>query len=106
MIQIFEILYLVLSNMHVTCFKHVILVMGSMAHTLTTYEQILTITKFVSSKFVAGMKRKHTVKKQTLLSVMRCVNTDNIEYPYSLYLLVLTVRDVSDTGTQIHLLVY
>jgi hypothetical protein len=29
-----------------------------------------------------------------------------MEYPYSLYLLVLTVRDVSDTGTQIHLLVY
>ena len=25
-------------------------------HILPTYEQILTITKFVSSKFVAGMK--------------------------------------------------
>ena len=29
-----------------------------------------------------------------------------IEYPYSLYLLVLTVRDVSNTGTKIHLLDY
>jgi hypothetical protein len=26
-------------------------------HILPTYEQILTITKFVSSKFVAGIKR-------------------------------------------------
>jgi hypothetical protein len=38
---------LVLSSMHVSCFKH-------------AYEQILTIiiiTKFVSSKFVTGTKR-------------------------------------------------
>jgi hypothetical protein len=41
-----------------------------------------------------------------LLSMIRCVNAYSIEYPYSLYLLVLTVRDVSDTGTQIHRLVY
>jgi hypothetical protein len=33
MIQIFESLDLALSNMHVSCFKHVISVMGSMAHT-------------------------------------------------------------------------
>jgi hypothetical protein len=33
MIQIFESLDLVLSNMHVTWFKHVISIMGSMAHT-------------------------------------------------------------------------
>jgi hypothetical protein len=29
-----------------------------------------------------------------------------IEKSYSLYLLVLTVRDISDTGTQSHLLFY
>jgi hypothetical protein len=40
------------------------------------------------------------------VSCIRCVNAENIEYPYSLYLLVFTVRDVSDTGTQIHLLFY
>jgi hypothetical protein len=33
MIQIFESLDLVLSNIHVTCFEHVISVLGSMAHT-------------------------------------------------------------------------
>jgi hypothetical protein len=33
MIQIFESLGLVLSIMHVSCFKHVISVLGSMAHT-------------------------------------------------------------------------
>jgi hypothetical protein len=33
MIQIFEPLGLVLLNMHVSCFKHVISVLGSMAHT-------------------------------------------------------------------------
>jgi hypothetical protein len=36
--------------------------------------------------------------------MIRCVNTEYSEYPYSLYLLVLTVSDISDTGTQIHLL--
>jgi hypothetical protein len=29
-----------------------------------------------------------------------------IEYPYSLYFLVLTLREVSDNGTQIHILLY
>jgi hypothetical protein len=38
--------------------------------------------------------------------MIRCVNSDIIEYTYFLYLLVLTVRDETDTGTQIHLLVY
>jgi hypothetical protein len=74
---------------------------------LPNYEQILTITKFVSSKFVAGMKRNRKLNiQQPLLSVIRCVNTEYIENPYTLYLLVLTVRDISDTGTQIHLLIY
>jgi hypothetical protein len=60
-------------------------------HILSTYEDILTITKFVnflSSKFVGGMKRIATV----LLSV--------IKYIYKEYhLVVLIVRDLSDTGT-------
>jgi hypothetical protein len=42
-------------------------------HILPTYEQLLTTTKFVSSKFVAGMKKNQTV--EPLLSVIRCVNT-------------------------------
>jgi hypothetical protein len=54
---------------------------------------------FVLSKFVAGMKR--TVKP--LLSMNKCVNTWNILILSALYLFVLTVKDVSDTGTQIHL---
>jgi hypothetical protein len=29
-----------------------------------------------------------------------------LEYPYSLYLLVRTVRGISNTGTEIHLLFY
>jgi hypothetical protein len=33
MIQIFESLDLVFSNMHVSCFNHVISVLGRMAHT-------------------------------------------------------------------------
>jgi hypothetical protein len=33
MIQIFESLDIVLSDMHVSCFKHVISVLGIMAHT-------------------------------------------------------------------------
>jgi hypothetical protein len=66
-------------------------------HIFPTYDQILTISKFVSSKFVGGMIR--TVKP--FLSVICCVNTFYIEYPYSLDLLVSTIRDYSDTGTQI-----
>jgi hypothetical protein len=43
-------------------------------------------------------EKKQTVKP--LLSVIRCINTDNKEYPHPLYLLALTVSNVSDTGTQ------
>jgi hypothetical protein len=63
MIQIFESFDLVLSNRDVTWFKHVILVMG-VCHILPTYEQILTITKFVSIKFVAAMKRNRQLNNK------------------------------------------
>jgi hypothetical protein len=48
MIQIFESLGLVLLNMHIQSWEA--------WHILPIYEHILTITKFVSSKFVAGIK--------------------------------------------------
>jgi hypothetical protein len=54
MIQIFESLDLVLLNMHVAL--NMLFQSWEAWHILPTNELILTITKFVSSKFVAGMK--------------------------------------------------
>jgi hypothetical protein len=56
---------------------------------------------FCIMKICGRNEVKQTVKP--LLFVISCVNTYYIEYPHSLYLLVLTVEVVSDTGTQIHL---
>jgi hypothetical protein len=75
-------------------------------HILPTYKQILTIMHhYICIIQSCGRnEKKQTVKQQEFMSVIRCLNAVNIEYPYSLYLLVLTVRDVSNTGTQTHLL--
>jgi hypothetical protein len=62
-------------------------------HILPNYEQklnLLTITYFY---------HPHNITVRVLMCKY-------IEYPYSLNLLVLRVREVSDTGTQIHLSVY
>jgi hypothetical protein len=70
MIQIFESLYIVCQK-GIKHDSNMLFWSWEVWHILPTYEQILTITKFVSSECVAGMK----LTFKPLLSVIRGVNT-------------------------------
>jgi hypothetical protein len=69
---------------------------------LLLFDQIL----FLIIEICGRNDKKQTVNQNTLLIVMWMCKCTEYSYSVDLYLLVLTVRDISNTGAQIYLLVY